>query len=76
MLVIVKVILTNVHNISDVCTNGFGRYIVIAQCMRNVFPFYYKNSRISGKIIFLRKLKLIYPQQPLALQQLLSPPPF
>ena len=37
---LVKVILTNIHKISDACANSFGRYIMIAQCMRNVFTFY------------------------------------
>ena len=35
-----KVIFTNIHKISDACANNFGRYIMIAQCMRNVFTFY------------------------------------
>ena len=33
-----KVIFTNIHKISDVCS--FGRYTMIAQCMRKVFTFY------------------------------------
>ena len=37
---LVKVIFTNIHKISDACVNSFGRYIMIAQCMRNVFTFY------------------------------------
>ena len=37
---LVKVIFTNIHNISDACANSFGRYIMIAQCLRNVFTFY------------------------------------
>ena len=35
-----KVIFTNIHKISDACANSFGRYIMIAQCMGNVFTFY------------------------------------
>ena len=35
-----KVIFTNIHKISDVCANSFGRYIIIAHCMRKVFTFY------------------------------------
>ena len=35
-----KAIFTNIHKISDACANSFGRYIMIAQCMRNVFTFY------------------------------------
>ena len=37
---LVRVIFTNIHKISDACANSFGRYIMIAQCMRNVFTFY------------------------------------
>ena len=37
---LVKVIFTNIHKISDACANSFGRYFMIAQCMRNVFTFY------------------------------------
>ena len=37
---VAKVIFTNIHKISDACANCFGRYIMIAQCMRNVFTFH------------------------------------
>ena len=37
---LVKVVFTNIHKISDACANSFGRYIMIAQCVRNVFTFY------------------------------------
>ena len=37
---LVKVNFTNIHKISDACANNFGRYIMIGQCMRNVFTFY------------------------------------
>ena len=37
---IVKVIFANIRKISDACANSFGRYIMTAQCMRNVFTFY------------------------------------
>ena len=37
---LVKVIFTNIPKISDACANSFGRYIMTAQCMRNVFTFY------------------------------------
>ena len=37
---LVKVISPNIKKTSDVCANSFGRYIMIAQCMRNVFTFY------------------------------------
>ena len=33
-----KVIFTNIHKTSDACS--FGRYIMIAECMRKVFTFY------------------------------------
>ena len=36
-----KVIFSNIHKISNAFANSFGRYITIAQCMRNVFTFYY-----------------------------------
>ena len=35
---LVKVIFTNIKKISA-CGNSFGRYIMIAHCMRNVFTF-------------------------------------
>ena len=35
-----KVIFTNIHKISDACANSFGRYIMIAPCIRNIFTFY------------------------------------
>ena len=35
---LVKVIFTNIHKISDACTDS--RYIMMAQCMRNAFTFY------------------------------------
>ena len=35
-----KVIFTNIRKTSDACANSFGRYIMTAQCMRNVFTFY------------------------------------
>ena len=35
-----KVISANIHKLSDACANSFGRYIIIAQCMRNVFTLY------------------------------------
>ena len=37
---LVKVIFSNIRKISDACVNSFGRYIIIAQCIRNVFTFY------------------------------------
>ena len=37
---LVKVTFTNIHKLSDACANSFGRYIMIAQCRRNVFTFY------------------------------------
>ena len=37
---LVEVIFINIHKISDACANSFGRYIMIAQCMRNSFTFY------------------------------------
>ena len=37
---LVKVILSNIHKISDVCANSFARYIMNAQGMGDVFTFY------------------------------------
>ena len=37
---LVKVTFTNIHKINDACANSLGRYIMTAQCMRNVFTFY------------------------------------
>ena len=37
---LVKVIFTNIQKTSETCVNSFGRYIMIAQYMRNVFTFY------------------------------------
>ena len=38
---LVKAIFENIHKMSDACANIFGsRYIMIVQCMRNVFTFY------------------------------------
>ena len=61
---VVKVIFTNAHRKSNACAKSFDRYIIIAQCMRNAFTFYYINRRFSGKMVFLRKLKLIYSSNP------------
>ena len=38
---LVKVTFINIQKTSDVCGNSFGRYIMIAQLMRDVFTFYY-----------------------------------
>ena len=51
---LVKVIFTNIHKVSDASANSFGKYIMIAQCMRNIllfikFKFLWKND-ISEKI--------------------------
>ena len=37
---LVKVIFANIHKISDACANSFGKCIMIAQYMRNVFTLY------------------------------------
>ena len=37
---LVKATFANIHRMSDACANSSGRYIVIAQCMRNHFTFY------------------------------------
>ena len=38
---LIKVIFSNIHKIIDACADRFGRYIMIAQYMRNDFIFYY-----------------------------------
>ena len=38
---LVKVIFSNIHKIKDACANSFGMYIMVVQCMRNVFTLYY-----------------------------------
>ena len=35
-----KMIFTNIHKMSDACVNSFGRFIMTARCMSNVFTFY------------------------------------
>ena len=37
---LVKVIFTNIHKVNDACANSFGRYIMIAQCVKNAFTFH------------------------------------
>ena len=68
---LVKVIFTNIHKISDACANSFGRYIMIAKCIRNVFTFY--KFKFLWKNGVSEKIKAHLPQQPPALQQLFSP---
>ena len=60
---LVKVIFTNIHEISDAFANvQFGIYIM------TVFKLCIKcYSIFSGKMVFLRKLKFIYPAPPLPL---------
>ena len=49
----------------------FSRYIIIAQCMRNVFTFYC--IQVSWKHCVSEKIKAHLTQHPQALQQLFSP---
>ena len=37
---VAKVTFAYILKISDACANSFGRYIMIGQCIRNVFTFY------------------------------------
>ena len=53
---LVKVIFTNIHKITDACANSFGRYI-----MYEKYFYLSSNSNLFGKMVFLTKLKLIYP---------------
>ena len=55
---LIKVIFANIRKMSDACTNSFGRYIMIVQRMRNVFTFN-EIQVFLGRMVFLRKLKLI-----------------
>ena len=41
---LVKVIFTTIYNISDTCANSFVRYIMIAQCIREMFLLFIKVS--------------------------------
>ena len=34
---LIKVIFTNAHKINNACANSFGRYIIIAQCVKNAY---------------------------------------
>ena len=56
---LVKVSFTNIHKMGDACANGFGRYIMIAQCMRNVIPFYW--TQVSWKNGVYEKIKAHLP---------------
>ena len=68
---LVKAIFTNNYKMSDACANSFGRYIMTAQCMRNVFFFIkFMFLRKNG---FSEKIKAHFPQHPQAFQQLFSP---
>ena len=54
-----KVIFTNIHKISDACANSFDRY---HDCTMYEKCFYFLfNLSFSIKMVFLRKLNLIYP---------------
>ena len=37
---LIKAIFANIHKMSYACASNFGRYIMIVECMRNVFTFY------------------------------------
>ena len=82
---LVKVIFTKIHKISDACANSFGRYIMTAKCMKNIFTFY---QSCYWKMVFVRKLRLIYSSTPqhyinlsaptflILFKNFLAPPPF
>ena len=63
---LVKVVFTNIHKISDACTNIFGRYVWKMFLLLIKFKFFWKNG-VSEKI------KAHLPQHPSALQQLFGP---
>ena len=68
---LVKFIFSNIHKIGDVCANSFGRYIMIAQGMRNVFTFYYIQVYLEKWCFW--EIKANLPQHSQALEQLFSP---
>ena len=68
---LVEVIFSNIHKISDACANSFGRYIMTAKCIRNVFTFY--KFKFLWKNGVSEKIKAHLPQHPQALQQLFNP---
>ena len=58
---LVKVIFTNIHIISDALQTVLVHHV----CTMHGKCFYFLlNSSFSGKMVFLRKLKLIYPSTP------------
>ena len=81
---LVKVIFTNIHIISDALQTVLVHHV----CTMYGKCFYFLlNSSFSGKMVFLRKLKLIYPSTPqhynncpaltflILFKKLLAPPP-
>ena len=71
---LVQVIFSNIHKVSNPCANSFGRYIMIAQClMYEKYFSFLLNSSFSGKMVFLRKLKLTYPSTPKHYNNFLAP---
>ena len=59
---LVKVIFSNIHKIKDACANSFGIYIMVVQCMRNVFILYYIQLSVEKR--FFCKIKAHLPQHP------------
>ena len=66
----VKVIFTNICTTSDACANSFGRYIMTAQCMRNVISFI--KFKFPWKNNVYKKIKADLPQHTSPLKQLFS----
>ena len=60
---LIKVISINIKKISDACANSFGRCIHDCTMYEKCF-YFLLNWSFSGKMVFLRKLKLIYSSTP------------
>ena len=71
---IVKVIFSNIHKISDACANSFGRYIIIAQYMTNVFTFYY--IQVSLEKWCFWEIQSSFTPAPPSIAIIVQPPPF
>ena len=79
---LVKVVFTSILKISDTCANSFGRYIMTAQCMRNVllnssfikFMFYslFIKFKFLWKNDISEKIRAHLPQDHPPLQKLFS----
>ena len=67
---LVKGIFSNIHK-SDACANSFGRYILIAHCMRNVFTFYWTQASLEIQCFWENQSS--FSPAPPSIHQLFSP---